>query len=172
MAKRAFVTTWGITNLMTWKTYPLQVIRVEFLLKLHANFSNQKQSRVIIVLSFNGEHQLQVISVDDTKNKYIYTHDICQKFAVMDVSLRSYSLCFEKNVCPHLPSIESRCREELSHNYSPILAAEMHISSEMLSANEDPIDGSSIASWRFSSLHHFSILRLTLLKTVNAFSGY
>lgn len=54
----------------------------------------------------------------------------------------------------------------------PILAAEMQISSEILSENEEPMSGSSIGSWRFSSLHHFSILRLTLLRTANAFSGY
>lgn len=53
----------------------------------------------------------------------------------------------------------------------PILAAELQISSEILSENEDPMSGSSIASWRFSSLHHLSILRLTLLRTANAFSG-
>ena len=48
----------------------------------------------------------------------------------------------------------------------------MQISSEILSENEDPTTGSSIASWHFSSLHHFSILTLTLLRTANAFSGY
>nr|GMD65536.1 hypothetical protein GOBAR_AA35961 [Ipomoea batatas] len=57
-------------------------------------------------------------------------------------------------------------------DFLPILAAELQISSDMLSPNEEAIDGNSIASCCFCSLHCFSILKLTVLNTVNALSGY